>query len=264
MRNKISFLAVFAIALNVNYVCASECVGEDCEFTSTEIIETDVLVPTKYTFDWAIPTETTEVCEYDYNCPFNTAEECAIWYSKPAYKTTVAPRAPHINPILVDNMIFAVFSKDEISANDSEMSPLLQRYTMLMNASDACCTSGIIYKMRQNGASDSDVYEFLKDDANEFAVTKNCLVMSDEDIESRYSYGVTGEMVMNVRDACLCKNHQWFDSLLQPFADMYNRVPDFQNKDFLYSYTDGLNRETTVSVNGDVQNVMGTLSVCPK
>jgi len=252
-----------AIALNVNYVCASECVDADCELASGEIESIDELIPTLYEVNWAAPAETT-TCEYDYNCPFETDEECAVWYSKPAYKTTVAPRAPHINPVLVDDMIFAIYTNDEINANNSEMSPLVERYTMLMNASDACCTSGIIYKMRQNGASDKEVYDFLKDDANRFAITKRCLVMSDKDISSRYSNGVTGKMVMDVRNACLCKNHQWFDSLLQPFDDIYERVPDFQKTAFVYSYIDGMNREIDVSVNEDVQKTMGILSICPK
>lgn len=252
-----------AVALNVNYVCASECVDADCELSPVEIETVDELIPTLYEFNWTAPAETT-TCEYDYNCPFETAEECAVWYSKPAYKTTVAPRAPHINPVLVDDMVFALYTNDETNANNSEMSPLVERYTMLMNASDACCTSGIIYKMRQNGASDKEVYDFLKDDANRFAITKRCLVMSDEDISSRYSNGVTGKMVIDVRNACLCKNHQWFDSLLQPFDDIYKRVPDFQKTAFVYSYIDGMNREMETSVNEDVQKTMGILSICPK
>ena len=273
MKNKISFLALFAIALNVNHVCASECVDDDCELTPVEITEevetVEMLIPVEYEYDWSVSTPTnveiTEgMCEYDYNCPFKTPEECAIWYTKPAYKTTVAPRAPHINSMLVDDMAFALYANDEVSANDPEMSPLVERYNKLMKASDACCTSGIIYKMRQNGASDEAVYEFLKDDANNFALTKRCLVMSDAEIESRYSNGVTGKMVAEVRNLCLCKNHQWFDSLLQPFVDMYERAPEFRTADFLYSYMDGMNRDIEVSVNEDVQNAMDILAICPK
>ena len=269
-----------AFALNVNYVYASECVDDDCELTQIETIETiteptnietyDVLVPVQYTVDWAVPVQSEPVCEfeqtcdYDYNCPFDNAAACAVWYKKPAYKTTVAPRAPHINTVLVDDMIYALYSSENINANDSSMAPLTQRYKMLMNAGDACCTSAIIYKMRQNGASDSDVYEFLKDDANYYAVTKRCLVMADEDITSGYSHGVTGKMVADVRNACLCKNKQWFDSLLQPFNDIYNRVPDFAENAFMYSYVDGMQRHINVSVNQDVQNAIGLLGACPK
>ena len=273
MKNKISFLALFAIALNVNYVCASECVDEECELTPVEITEdidvNDVLEPVKYEFNWVIPTQTVceveqEICEYDYNCPFETPEECAIWYKKPAYKTSVAPRAPHINPVRVDDMIFAIYSNEDITANDPAMMPLRQRYTMLMNASDACCTSGLIYKMRQNKASDTAVYNFLKDDANRFAVTKRCLVMDNEDFTSRYSNGVNGKMVMDVRNTCLCKNHEWFDSLLQPFNDIYERLPWFQDETFVYSYIDGMGREISVSVNEDVQTTLELLKQCPR
>lgn len=272
MRNKISFLAVIAFALNVSYVYASECVDDDCELEQIEITQeiesADVLTPTQYEINWFVPSEQVcepeQFCEYDYNCPFETPEECAIWYTKPVYKTTVVPRTPHLNPMRVDDMIFAMYSYDEISGNDPEMSPLIQRYTMLMNASDACCTSGIIYKMRQNGASDGDVYEFLKDDANRFATTKRCLVMSDDDIESSYSFGVDGHMIADVRNLCLCKNHQWFNSMLQPFDDIYERMPDFKNTALMYSFIDGMKREVNVDVNQDVQNAMELLKSCPK
>ena len=204
------------------------------------------------------------VCQYDYNCPFESAEECAIWYKKPMYKTTLAPRAPHINPVRVDDMIYAIYSDANISGNDDIMSPLMQRYHMLMNASDACCTSGIIYKMRENGADDKDVYKFLKNDANRFAITKRCMVMGNEDIASRYSNGVNGQMVADVRNACLCKNHQWFESLLQPFNDIYERVPEFKESEFSYTYIDGMQREIHVSVNEEVQKTLELLSACPK
>lgn len=266
MKNKISFLAMFAIALNVNYVCASECIGDDCELETIETV--DVLVPVKYEVDWSVPTqtviETEQICTYDYNCPFDTIEECAVWYKKPMYKVSVAPRAPHINPFSADDIIQVAFANPGIDANDSIMAPLTQRYNMLMNAADACCTSGIIYKMRQNGANDKEIYEFLKDDANYFGITKRCLTMSNSDIAPKYSYGVDGQMVADVRNACLCKNRQWFDSLLQPFNDIYERVPEFKDSEFAYTYIDGLNRELSVSVNSDVQNTMEILGSCPK
>lgn len=258
-----------AFALNANSVCASECIDDDCELTPVEIEETiDVLAPVQYNIDWSTTaqseSESTQACEYDYNCPFENQNDCAVWYKKPLYNTTVAPRAPHINPVRVDDMLYAIYLDSNISANDNVMSPLTQRYTMLMNASDACCTSGIIYKMRQNGATDAQVYNFLKDDANYYALTKRCLVMGDEDISAKYSNGVTGKMVADVRNACLCKNKQWFDSLLQPFNDIYNRAPDFAECEFTYKYTDGMQREISASVNNDVQNTIGLLSVCPK
>lgn len=273
MKNKISFLAVLAVALNMNYVCASECVDDDCEITPVEVTEeiesVDTLIPLLYEYDWATDTPvnieaTEEMCEHDYNCPFATPEECAVWYKKPAYNTTVAPRAPHLTAFRTDDVVYEIYSNDEVDASAPGMHPLMQRYTMLMNAGDACCTSGIIHKMREKGASDKDVYEFLKDDANYFGVTKRCLVMTDEEIESRYSNGVTGDMVAEVRNLCLCKNQQWFGTLLQPFDDIYALVPDFAESPFMYSYVDSMGREINVSVNEDVQKAMGILSVCPK
>lgn len=263
MKRKISFLALVAIVLDANCVCASECTGEDCELTTIE--ETlEVLQPAQHEIEWVESTEETTCTDYDYYCPFSSEKECAIWYKKPAYKTTVAPRAPHINSMRVDDILYEIYFNQDVSANDSAMSPLVSRYNMLTNASAACCTAGIIYKMRENGADDAAVYQFLKDDANNFGITKNCLTMGNDEIEHKYSNGVTGQMVLDVRNACLCKNRQWFDSLLQPFVDIYERAPTFRNNYFMYTYTDGLNREICVSVNGAVQTTLELLESCPK
>ena len=53
----------------------------------------DVLEPIQYEVDWSLPQqdvcEIKEVCEYDYNCPFETNAECEIWLKKPIFSTTL-------------------------------------------------------------------------------------------------------------------------------------------------------------------------------
>ena len=267
MKNKISFLAIVAIAFGTNCASASECVGKDCELTPVvleqEVDKIDILAPK--VVETTVAVETCESdCVYDYVCPFETEEECAIWYKKPVYKTSLFPRAPHVNPVREDDILYAIYSNYDIDAGDDAMAPLLERYKILMNASRACCSEGIIYKMRQKGASDAAVYQFLKDDANEFAVASRCMVMNDDEIAHSYSNGVTGQMVADVRNACLCKNRQWFESLLEPFFDVYERAPLFADKPFVYNYTDGMQRDITVYVNDEIQTTRGLLEVCPK
>jgi len=268
MKNKISFLAMIAIALGVNYAKASDCIDEDCELKPVVVVaesETvDVLEPHEISENvWVSSVEKQSDCEYDFNCPFDSADECAVWYQKPVYSQAVNPRGPRINPMKTDNIVYALNTNTNASANDSVFAPLVDRYKMLMRASKACCSEGIIYKLHEKSATDEQIYKFLKDDANRFAVGSRCLVMNNEDLASSYSNGVNGKMVGDVRNACLCKNREWFDSLLAPFNDIYNRVPEFQSALFNYTYTDGLKREITVSINTDVQNTMNMLESCP-
>ena len=276
-----------AVALGVSYANASECIDDDCELNPEIVIEeyegapesdeieevqgfdeTEFLQPREITETvWATETkthsETQADCEYDFNCPFETAEECEIWYKKPVYKQDVNPREPHINAMKTDDIIYKLNSQPDASANDPVFTPLVDRYKMLMRASKACCTEGIIYKLHTKDATDEQIYQFLKDDANRFAVGSRCLVMNNDDLVSSYSNGVDGKMVADVRGACLCKNRKWFDSLLTPFNDIYNRVPEFKSAPFSYTYVDGLNREITVSVNTEVQNTVNMLESCP-
>ena len=270
MKNKISFLTAVVVMLGINYASASECVDDDCELSPVVIeenIETVDFLEPKETSDsiWATQyvDKSQEVCEYDYNCPFSTEQECDIWYKKPVYKESVAPREPRINPIKMDDILYAVSVSCDVSANDPVFAPLVERYKMLMRASKSCCSEGILYKMRLQKASDKKIYNFLKDDANYFAVGTRCLVMDNYDISPKYSNGVNDDMIIDVRNTCLCKNRQWFDSLLAPFNDIYATVPEFKSKAFNYTYVDGMHRNITVSVNEDVQTALNMLSNCP-
>jgi len=291
MKRYVSFLSVLSVILTPWFTRASDCIGDDCDFEIPTFQEKiDVLQPVERSENLWVEVETksddsdeetndeidldakiieiasdedAEFCEYDDNCPFETDTECSVWYKKPIYKTSVAPRAPHLNPIKTDGILYTLLFKGELSTNDEMAKPLLNRYFALMRASKECCTQGIIYKMRNNKAKDSAVYEFLKDDANNYGLTSRCLVMTDNDFQEEYSNGVTGNMVSDVRNSCLCKNRKWFDSLLEPFYDLYQIAPGFEYTPFFYTYLDGLQHEVTVSVNQDVQSVMNMLSYCP-
>lgn len=295
MKNsKISFLAILAIAFGATSVNASECVGDDCDMT--QFVFEQNIVPDDYYInnveyddsDYVIIDEqpttqieyinmdlmdlpntktcaTTSACSSGYNnCPFKTAEECAVWYKKPAFKTSLHPRAPHLNEFRIDEVLYAIYSNYDVTANKKTMSPLLDRYLVLMRASRACCSEGIIHKMRETGADDAAVYQFLKDNANYFAVAQRCMVMNDDEFESSYSNGVTGKMAIEVRNACLCKNRQWFETLLQPFYDVYSRAPMFEERPFPFNYKDDMQRDITVYVNDEVHTTMGLLNACPK
>ena len=86
MKNRISFLAIIAIAFGTNCTSASECVGKDCEITPVvleqEVDKIDILAP-KVVETTAVVETCESDCVYDYVCPFATEEECAIWYKKP-------------------------------------------------------------------------------------------------------------------------------------------------------------------------------------
>lgn len=275
MKRYISFLSILACVCAINGARGSECVDADCEMTDDMVL--DVLEPAEYGENiWsdyndvdAIDVPDDEYCveiddEFiDYNCPFDTDAECKIWAAKPAYNTAVAPRNPHLSYIKTDGILATLTFNGYITANEEMARPLLNRYLALMRASRTCCSEGIIYRLRQNGTKDKNIYNFLNDDANQYAVGARCMVMDDGEIANEYSYGVTGEMVADVRNSCICKNRQWIDSLLEPFYDMYQLAPDFEYMPFEYTYLDGFQREITVSVNDDVHMVMEMLSKCP-
>lgn len=199
----------------------------------------------------------------DDGCPFETETECDIWRKKPVVRETVSPRSPKLRNEKIDEFIMAASCDNEISASHPAAKPLLERYKMLMSNARACCTDGMAYALQQAGASAGLVYKFLADDANFYGFGARCLMMTDYDLDTKYPNTATAVVAADVRNGCLCRGRQWFKAMLAPFEQVYQALPEFKDAKFYYTYTDGLKREITVSVNNDIQNVLKQLEQCP-
>lgn len=196
-------------------------------------------------------------------CPFDSETECEIWRRKPIVRETVSPRSPKIRTENMDAFIAAAKCNKTIKATDPVAAPLLDRYKMLMRSAQACCTDGMAYSLKQAGASDGLVYKFMSDDANFYGFGSRCLMMTDNELDTKYPNTATAAVAADVRNGCLCRGRQWFQAMLAPFQQAYNASPEFAQQKFYYTYTDGLQREITVSINNDVQNVLNQLALCP-
>lgn len=231
----------------------------------------EILEPQRPQFDlWAehyTPQDMTEIVNAtfvaDDGCPFDTETECEIWRRKPIVRETVSPRSPRIRDNALNAFISAAQCSGDISASDPVAAPLLDRYKMLMRSANACCTDGLVYALKRAGASDGLVYKFLADDANFYSFGSRCLMMTDDELDKNYPNTSTAAIAADVRNGCLCRGRQWFEAMLAPFKQAYAAAPEFASQKFYYTYTDGLQRKTTVSINNDVQNVLNQLSVCP-
>ena len=231
----------------------------------------EMLAPQQPVFDlWAehyTPQDMTEIVESAFGvsdgCPFDTDTECEIWRRKPIVRETLSPRSPRIRDDALDAFISAASCSGEISATDPVAAPLLDRYKMLMRSANACCTDGLVYALKRAGASDGLIYKFMADDANFYGFGSRCLMMTDNEFDTNYPNTATAAIAADVRNGCLCRGRQWFTAMLAPFQQTYTASPEFANQKFYYTYTDGLQRQTTVSINNDVQNVLKQLELCP-
>ena len=196
-------------------------------------------------------------------CPFESETECEIWRRKPIVRETVSPRSPTIRVDTLNAFISAAKCNASIKATEPVAAPLLDRYKMLMRSANACCTDGLVYSLKRAGASDGLIYKFMSDDANFYGFGSRCLMMTDEELDTKYPNTATAAVAADVRNGCLCRGRQWFQAMLAPFQQAYAAAPEFADQKFYYTYTDGLQRQTTVSVNNDVQNVLKQLELCP-
>lgn len=196
-------------------------------------------------------------------CPFDSDTECEIWRRKPIIRETVSPRSPRIRADKLAGFLAAAQCDEDITANHPLAAPLLERYKMLMGSANACCTDGMAYALKRAGASDGLVYKFMSDDANFYGFGARCLMMTDSELDTKYPNTATAAVAADVRNGCLCRGRQWFYAMLAPFQQAYAAFPEFRDYKFNYTYVDGLQREITVSVNNDVQNVLKQLALCP-
>ncbi|MBP3316318.1 MAG: hypothetical protein J6L70_01825 [Alphaproteobacteria bacterium] len=211
----------------------------------------------------AVVNETFTECVIDDGCPFETQTECEIWRRKPIVHEAVSPRSKTLRAYNMSPLVDAIHCNKDLSANSPVAAPLLDRYKMLMRSAQACCTDGMAYALRNAGASDGLIYKFMSDDANFYGLGARCLMMTDYDFDTKYPNTATAAVAADVRNGCLCRGRQWFEAMLAPFVQAYNAVPEFKDALFNYTYTDGLQREITVSINNDVQNVLKQLEQCP-
>jgi len=140
--------------------------------------------------------------------------------------------------------------------------PLVSRYRTLMSMARACCTDGMVSQLTNAGATPGLIYKFLVDDANFYGFGDRCLMMTDRDL-NRFANTATSSIVGDVRNGCLCRQRQWYRALLAPFQQLEEAAPQFSSQMFNYTYTDGLQRQVTVSINNDVKNVLNQLNNCP-
>ena len=196
-------------------------------------------------------------------CPFETMAECKIWRRKPIMRETVAPRSPKIRFEKMDDIMAEIDCTGNLDANSPAAAPLVSRYKSLMKSARACCTDGMTYSLRRAGASDGLIYKFLSDDANFYDIGNRCLMMTDDELDAGVYQDATATMIADVRNGCLCRSRAWFKSLLAPFVDAWRQSPEFADSPFYWTYTDGVGREVTVSINDDVQNILEQIATCP-
>ena len=199
----------------------------------------------------------------DDGCPFETETECNIWRRKPIIRETVSPRSPKIRDDKMYAFLSSINCNGELDANSAAAAPLVERYKMLMNSARACCVEGMKYSLKNAGASDGLIYKFMSDDANFYNIGERCLMMNDTELDEKYPETATAAVVADVRNGCLCRGRQWFTAMLAPFVEAWRASPEFAQSPFYWTYRDGLNREITVSINDDVQNVLDQIATCP-
>ncbi len=269
MKIKMSFLMACICAAFVTKAGASDYINESTSTQPTQYISMDEATKEiENLLNYATVNQTSYQSNMDtffvyYNCPFETVNECEIWRTKPAVnETTFVYDGDLTDPQIYEIMDY-ISCNPEITGNNIMAKPLVDRYKMLMNAANACCTDGMVYQLKTSGADEDLIYTFLINDTNFYNIGDRCLFMNDDELDDRAENTQTAEVIADVRNGCLCNAKEMYKSMLEPFYILYYMMPDFRYYPFAYTYTDGLKRDNTVSINQDIQKVMVQLQNCP-
>ncbi|MDR2268930.1 MAG: hypothetical protein LBD94_01980 [Rickettsiales bacterium] len=212
------------------------------------------------------PSENKNIWAHDaefQGCPFETLNECRIWKAKPAVLETASNQKPMIAPSHIDDIIALSRAGKPITSDMLGVRPLIDRYRALLATSRACCSSGLIYNLKSAGASRGLIYKFMVDDANFYQFAERCLMITDDELDESYANTKTAEVVADIRNECLCRRKEYFDTLLAPFVKIAQASPEFADNAIRWQYFDGLKRRVTVSINSDVDIVLRQLDNCP-
>lgn len=251
---------------------ASDCLDSDCGLNIATVEETEeFLVPNRPADDlWGKSTtavvtkQETKIINTDEYCPFDTELECEIWRTKPIVREVVAPRSKQIQDGYMNEFLSVVESGICITGDHPAAAPFLNRYKSLMQSARACCTEGMTYSLRDSGASKGLVYKTIVDDANFYNMYDRCLMTNDNEINALYEdEEELADMAKDVRNECLCRSRDWYQSMLAPFVDAWRASPTFAASPFYWTYTDGVGRTVEVSINNDVETVLRLLENCP-
>lgn len=272
------FLTTFVVC-GLHGANASDCGGMECEdmdASQTFAVVEEILTPNRpsdnlwldnldFTFkEQNDSTEQSQILVTDTNdCPFDTDTECDIWRTKPIVREALVPRSSQIIDSKMNEFLSAFQAAGDITGNDAAATPFVERYKILMKSSHACYVSGMTHQLKQSGATDGLIYKFLVDDANFYQMSERCLVANSGEFIEAYRDGNITQTIEDIRMGCLCRGRDWFTNTLSPFIDAWRALPEFAESKFYWTYTDGLNRERTVSINDDVENVLRLLKKCP-
>ncbi len=196
-------------------------------------------------------------------CPFETEEECMVWFKKPHVRESVLPIFRTTTDQQIEDLIALIRSGEEITSDTPEAQFLVDRYKLLAKNSQSCCSDGMVDQLQRAGASEDLIYKFLVDDANFYQLGQRCLFVNDLDLNEKFPNTATSIMVADVRNTCLCQQKQKFKDILGDFVTIYNEEPEFGRQPFEYTYRDGLGRTMKVSIMRDITNIIKQIEACP-
>lgn len=192
-------------------------------------------------------------------CPFNTVRECLVWLRKKPVKETA-----YIEDNIKYNDINYVVEYDEdISSDKKELKGLVDRYKLLLKLSRVCCVENMVSQMEIMKMDKMLVYKFLQDDAVFYKLGSRCMFLNSG-LGSNIENTNIMEMSDNARRACVCKNAKKIKEVLKPFERVYSENAGFEDRVFLVSITDGLNRTNNYDINRDIKNIKKQLQFCVK
>ncbi len=86
---------------------------------------------------------------------------------------------------------------------------LMDNYKNILKTSSVCCVSSISNQLKENGIQGEELLTILKDDASDYFVQENCIIVSNKDVKDMFEDKSFVNIILNSRSNCICKNKEF-------------------------------------------------------
>lgn len=153
---------------------------------------------------------------------------------------------------------------DGVEYKDKNVKALMENYQNILKTSYSCCVVNIAEELKHRGVSKESIVQFLKFDAEEFALQNMCIVVDDSDINDVYGNKLLTEVVAKSKNSCICNNAEFLKRNIDNFYKIYNMKPELYNEVLVYRFKDKNGRIVEHDINETVLNISTILNSCVK
>jgi hypothetical protein len=186
-------------------------------------------------------------------CPFDSAEKCRIWKSKPHIAITHTEPDRTISEESLCRIIDELRKNPHLPVESESGKTLIIAHRQLIETGRNCCFHTVQASLRQMGADDAAVQQWADDDRNIFHFTEKCLLWDEDDIRAQTNGDPVANVMIAAQQSCLSGTPSaGLRTLITPFMQLFNTAPELKDRALDYEFTNEAGMIERLSISDEV------------